>query len=108
VRRALIYEINIDPTFNSFIQENTLEGTTYRLTFRWNARDGYWYLHVADLNDNYIAVSRKLVPGAALLRHVVDYTSRPPGELLVVGTPTRYNLGTNEAALIYMDESELA
>lgn len=89
----------------SFVQETALDGRTYRLLFRWNSREGFWYLTLSDLDDVPIAASLKLVPGAALLRHVTDFDRRPPGELFMVGTPGRDTLGT-EAVLTYLDAAE--
>jgi hypothetical protein len=102
----VIYEIPITPTDPSFIQEVTLDGTTYRLTFRWNDRESKWYLTLTDLDDVVIVASMALVSGASLLRHVVDYTIRPPGELILVGVADRDNLGT-DAVLIYADAEEV-
>jgi hypothetical protein len=99
-----VFEIPIDPTPSSFVQETRLEGTTYRFLFRWNFREEYWYLSLLDLDDVAISSGMKLVPGALLLRHVADFTIRPPGELMVVGIPTRGNLGT-DAVLTYVEES---
>lgn len=89
----------------SFVQETALDGTTYRLTFRWNAREGVWYLMVASIEDAVIAAPRKLVPGAFLLRHIVE--GGPRGLLLVVGTPGEDDLGTG-GVLVYMDENEIS
>jgi hypothetical protein len=87
-----VLEIPTESPAESWTQETALDGRTYRLTFRWNTREGYWYLHIADTDDLMIASSLKLVPGALLLRHCVDYGRRPPGEIIVLGTPNRDTL----------------
>ena len=94
------FEIPINPVRPSFTQETDLNGTTYVPLFRWNTREEAWYLTLSTLDGITIAASLKLVPGAALLRHIPE-TPRPPGELFVDGVPTRDNLGT-EARLIYI------
>jgi len=96
----VILEIPVNPVRSSFTQETDLNGTTYVLLFRWNAREEAWYLTLSTIDSVIIAASLKLVPGAALLRHIPE-TPRPPGELLLDGVATRANLGT-EARLIYI------
>ena len=103
----MIYEITIDSTHNSFIQETTLDGVTYRLLFRWNAREEYWYMSLFDIEDVPLSGGIKLVAGCRLLRHLADYTVRPPGELIMLETPTRTTLG-QDALLVYLDEDEVS
>jgi hypothetical protein len=102
----VIYTIPIDVTYPSVVQETTLDGITYRLLFRWNARAGHWYLTLRTLEDVEIMPSKRLVAGARLLRQVSSPT-RPPGDLLVLATPTRSTLG-NAAPLIYFDAASVA
>lgn len=101
-----IFTITIDAASPSFVQENVLDGVTWRLLFRWNARDEYWYLTVSNVDDEVIVASRRLVAGARLLRYVVQ-DERPAGELFVLDTPTRDDLGT-DALLVYADAEEIA
>lgn len=106
-------EITIDPTPISFIQEVELEGKVYRLEFRWNAREGCWYLTMKTSEDAVILGSRKMVVGTPLLRQTVDIDARPFGELVLVDpsdtidTPGREELG-NQVRLVYITEAELA
>jgi hypothetical protein len=102
----MIVEIPPALSERAFTQETLLDGTTYRLTFRWNVREGAWYLDLLTAEDVLIAGGLKLVGGAFLLRHITGAV-RPPGELWVEGIPTETNLGT-EAVLLYLDEDELA
>lgn len=102
----MIYEIPTTHTGPSWTQETALDGVTYRLTFRWNAREEYWYLTISDLDDVVLASGLKLVPGAALLRHLADFTKRPPGELIVLGTPMRDSLSAGDA-VFYADADEV-
>lgn len=104
-------KIPIDPVLPSFTQETSLDGRTYRMTFRWNAREGAWYLTLETAEGVLILSSLKLTSGAPLLRHSVDRDLRPLGELILLdptgdnSTPGRDALGT-ETALIYLDEEE--
>lgn len=102
----MILAVPITPTHSSFVQETALDGTTYQLLFRWNAREEVWYLTISDMDDVVLAAGLKLVSGAALLRHLTDFDTRPPGELFFDGVATRDNLGT-EARLIYLDAAEV-
>jgi hypothetical protein len=88
----------------SFVQETELDGTTYRLTFRWNVREGFWYVDVATTADVPIASGLKLVAGAFFLRRVA-IPPRPAGDLMVTETPTESSFG-NDAVLLYLDEDE--
>jgi hypothetical protein len=96
----------------AFVQETELDGTTYRLTFRWNAREGAWYLSVHDLEDQPLIPGRKLVCGAFLGRHA-RVEGQPPGQLLVINTaspgrdPGRDDFANGAAALIYEEVGSL-
>lgn len=100
-----VYRIPVDITYPSTVQETTLDGTTYRLLFRWNARDGYWYLTIRDLEDGEIAPSRRLVPGSSLLRLISDLDLSLPGRLILYGeAPGRDDLDSL-SYVIYLDET---
>jgi hypothetical protein len=101
-----VYTITPDVTYPAVLQETTLDGTTYRLTFRYNERDGYWYLTIADVDDVVIKPSVRLVAGARFLRYIVQDT-RPGGELIVLSTPDRDSLGSSDP-VIYLDATEVA
>lgn len=83
-----------------------LDGTSYRLAFRWNSRTAGWYLTISTLSREVLASSIKLVEGVPLLQKRRDYRL-PPGDLIVSGAePTRDNLG-GAAQLFYLDLAEL-
>jgi hypothetical protein len=49
------YEIRVD-----------LDGVPYTLEFRWNARDGAWYMHVKNEDDTHLVSGVKVVIGIPL------------------------------------------
>ena len=77
----------------------TLEGVVYRFQFRWNDRDGFWYLSVGSSNLVSQAQGVTLNRGTDKLRPY-KYGVIPPGRLDVVDTsglfvePTRADMGT--------------
>lgn len=62
-------------------QTTTLDGTPYVLEFRYNQREGVWYVSVSTIDGGVIVSGIKVVPGVPLLRKVID-ARRPPGELV--------------------------
>lgn len=102
----MLWEIPTTHAGPAWVQETALDGRTYRLTFRWNTREGAWYLTLADTDDAALAGSMKLVDGVFLLRHIVG-TTRPPGELLCARTPTLDDI-TLGGVLYYLDADGLA
>jgi len=66
-------------------QRTALDGREYVLTFAWNARDGHWYLDVADQDGAALATGCALVVGYPLLYGVTD-ARRPAGDLAVLDT----------------------
>ena len=77
----------------------TLEGVVYKFQFRWNDRDGFWYLSVGSSNAVSQAQGVTLNLGTDKLRPY-KYGVIPPGRLDVVDTsglyvePTRADMGT--------------
>lgn len=99
-----------DPT--SYTLETILDGASYRLTVRWNARDSSWYLHLEDVAGVLVVGSLKLVADWPILRLVPQDGRRPPGELYLVDSqgggdvPTLLALG-DRYRLIYFTEAEV-
>lgn len=88
-----------------------LEGETFTLRARWNARASTWFLSVADA-DGEIAASLPLTLGSAILGGRVD-RRLPRGQMLCIDTTGR----GEEAALadlgarvkvLYCESTELA
>lgn len=60
-----------------------LDGTDYQCSFRWNSREGFWYMSLFDLDGNPIRTGLKVVANWPLIR--LDRTgNRPPGEIVFV------------------------
>jgi len=84
-----------------------LDGVTYRLGFRWNARASAWFMSLATEDETPIASGIKVVADWPLLRGVRGGL-RPPGELLAVDTsgqqtdPGRDDLG-RRVELVYVE-----
>lgn len=64
-------------------QRTTLDGRDYVLYFKWNQRNGRWYVDVFDQDERPIAVGVKLVTNFPLLRLFRD-PRKPAGQLTVV------------------------
>lgn len=60
-------------------------GASYRLTFRWNARVGAWFMDLADGDGSLIVAGVRVVLNIPLLGKVAD-SRRPPGELFAIDT----------------------
>ena len=69
----------------SYVQNTTLEGSSYVLQFDFNQRACAWYLSIADASGVDIYNGIKLSCGMPLLRKCSD-VRRPPGELLVLSS----------------------
>jgi hypothetical protein len=80
--------ILIVPTFSddSYVQQTTLEGTTYTMQFDFNQRCACWYMHLADQDGVDIYNGVKLVTGFSLLRKCKD--PRAPAGALFVNSST--------------------
>ena len=89
----------------------TLEGVVYHFQFRWNDRDGFWYLSVGSSNLISQAQGVTLLLGTDKLRPY-KYGVIPPGRLDVVDTsglyvePSRDDMGTR-VLLQYTDFVEV-
>lgn len=64
-------------------QRTDLNGVSYRIDWRYNARVHRWYFSIFDSDDSPVVTSRPLVAQYPLLT-AVSKPSRPPGQLLLV------------------------
>lgn len=62
-----------------------LEGVSYTLTFRWNDRDGAWFLDVGDGNGTPIVTGIKMVINCMLLGRATD-SRLPAGDFIALDT----------------------
>jgi len=89
-----------------------LDGTEFRLRFKYNERDDAWYFSVLDAEGNILRAGLKVVNEFTLLR-LWAQANRPRGELvavnqgMVTAPPTLNQLGA-EVVLTYLDASEIA
>lgn len=63
------------------------DGVNYKLHFQENEREDFWYVSVADTEDNPIRSGRKIVSNWPLIR-LMRNTPRPPGEIVTIDTRT--------------------
>jgi hypothetical protein len=108
----VIFEIPTTRGLPAYTQRTTLDGREYSLEFRWNERDGAWYMHLADAEGQHIRSGIRIVCRWPLLRRITD-PRRPPGSIVAIGssgndtTPGFNDLGAR-VKLLYLDAAELA
>lgn len=61
----------------------SLEGESYGLEYRWNGRDGRWYLGMTDADGGTVAPLRAIAVGHDWLEGVPAET-KPPGSIVPV------------------------
>jgi hypothetical protein len=81
-------------------QITTLDGRAFRLTFKWNARIGRWFLDMETSGGTSILAGKAVVLGADLLRQVRWNPEAPPGALIAVD----FQAGGQEAGLETLGE----
>jgi hypothetical protein len=108
----MILEIPTTPSVPAYTQRTTLDGREYAFEFRWNDRDGAWYMHIADSDGQHIRSGIRIVLNWPLLRRVTDPRT-PPGSIVAIDTskqdlaPGLDDLGAR-VKLLYLDAAELA
>jgi hypothetical protein len=83
---------------SSWRQRTALDGRDYTLAFRWNQRDGHWYLDLATSLGVAIRSGMMLATSIPLLAGLTT-TARPPGELVIVDTTGAVDLDPGFADL---------
>jgi hypothetical protein len=63
----------------------SMDGVTYKVFLKYNAREDFWYVSLEDLEDNSIRTGLKIVSNWPLLR-LMKGTPRPAGELMAIDT----------------------
>jgi hypothetical protein len=108
----MILEIPTTPGDPAYTQRTTLDGREYFFEFRWNDRDGAWYMHLADDQEQHIRSGIRIVCNWPLLRRITD-PRKPPGSIMAIDTegsdqtPGLHDLGAR-VKLFYLDAAELA
>jgi hypothetical protein len=88
-----------------------LEGVTYTLEFRWNARDAAWYMNLMTEAGVAIWMSIKIVVDLPLAFRCKN-PLKPPGKFIAFDTtgakadPGEADLG-NRVQLLYFEKSEI-
>lgn len=101
---TLVLPAHSDSAFYDF--EVDLEGRTYTVELRWNARSAAWYLTLRDAAGAILVAGRKVVLGAGLLGRS-PAPGLPPGGIVAIDTsgadldPGRNDLGTRVALVYY-------
>lgn len=72
-----------------FEEQVELDGTLFILRFRWNAREGAWFLDVLDSAETPLVMGRRLVADGVLLARARHLQGVPAGELMPYDTEQR-------------------
>ncbi|MCG8433495.1 MAG: hypothetical protein MJA83_05645 [Gammaproteobacteria bacterium] len=105
---TLVVPTRVTPT--EYRQQVTLDGVVFRMLFKYNARDDFWYMDIRDLGGEPIRLGIKLVTGFSLLRLVADTNVRPAGVMIVAdATDQNIEAGLNaigvDTLLTYIEQS---
>ena len=92
--------------------EVELDGTEFKLEFRFNDRDDAWYMSMLDIDDVLLRGSIRIVLSWDLLRLWAEAT-RPDGEIISVNqgkilAPPTLNQLSEEVVLSYIDAADVA
>lgn len=107
----MIHFIPTSQTESNYRQITTLDGVDYILNFRWNQREGRWYMTLSTASDGVIQGPVKVVADWPLVYPQQD-PPLPPGTLLAFDTtgegidPGLSDFGTR-VRLMYLDEDEV-
>jgi hypothetical protein len=95
-----------------YSQTVELDGSTFLLVFRWNARREYWSVDIFDVDGNPIALARKILVDVDLVKQR-HHAGAPAGVLFAwESKDQKEKPGVDELGsrvlLLYLEESELA
>lgn len=99
-------------TRGNYSQRTVLDGREYLLLFRWNQREGRWYLTISDQDGAPIVSGVKIVVNFPLITNRIVDARRPPGEIFATDTtgadidPGLDDLGSR-VVLIYIDAADI-
>ena len=84
-----IRRIEVESNRPRFAERVSLDGVTYRLTFRWNDRASAWILDIASEDGTMIISGRRLAVNNLLTRQFRHLPACPPGHVMPFDTTLR-------------------
>lgn len=109
---AVTLQLLADTPF--FEVDSQLDGTLYRFTFRWNARNAQWSFDLTDADGDPIVLGVAVVVDFPLMHRAMHDPRMPPGALFAVDTantqtdPGLDDLGPERRVqLLYFTAAEL-
>lgn len=103
--------VDVDPTRFFWQQTTTLDGTSYLLEFRYNAREQVYYMKISLTDGTLLAQGVKLVSNYPLLQGYND-DRMPLGEFVAVAagpndSPAALGEFGQRVTLVYYTEAEI-
>lgn len=106
-------ELNLSNAYElgNFNLTTSMDGSNYKLTFKYNQREDFWYFDLSDIEDNIIRQGIKIISDFPVTRLIAD-DNRPPGAIYYIDTrdppfdPSLEELG-NEVVFIYVEEASV-
>ena len=98
--------------YPAFIERVVLDGTPYKIRFRWNTVGLYWTIQFLTVDGTILISGIKIVLGYELINDHV-WIGSPPGELYAIdptgdlATIGRDNLSNGTVYLRYIPEADL-
>ncbi len=74
--------------YPTYTQRVRLEGSDYKLLFRWHTREARWRIDMFDAEDDALIRGLAVEANRPLLRYYQFDDRVPPGELIAVATTT--------------------
>ncbi len=97
----------------SFIEEISLDNSTYKFLFNWNSIASHWTLTVLDQYKNILVAGIRVVLDMDLFEQYVD-RNLPRGKLFVVDLSNNYNSisrfdfeNERKLKILYIEEGEI-
>lgn len=107
-----VFAVPLSPDQAHYVQRTALDGVSYVLDLRWNARAAAWYISIGRDDGTPILTSLRASVLVPLDGNSID-PALPPGLLIALDQTRkdleagRYDLG-DRVRLTYYDQSELA
>ena len=81
--------IEVETNRPRFTERVSLDGVTYRLTFRWNDRAPAWLVDIASEDGTMVVSGRRLAVNNLLTRQFRHLPALPPGHMMAFDTTLR-------------------